>query len=152
MESYNLFEEASCQHYIKRIHQLTPQSQAQWGKMNVAQMLNHCQQPFFVVDGQLKAKTNPIFKFLFGGSAKREMLTKPEFRKSLPTFKEFQIVDKKEFEKERDGLIQTIKKFSTNGEAGILNKEHGLFGTMTTEEWNLLLSKHLDHHLKQFGV
>lgn len=148
----NLFEEKTTSHFIERINKLSPQSEAKWGKMNVAQMLNHCQKPFLIVDGSLKAKTNPIFKFLFGKSAKNEMLNKPEFRKSLPTFKEFQIADQKEFEKEKAVLIQSIEKFKTKGEAGIVNKDHGLFGKMTTEEWNLLLSKHLDHHLKQFGV
>lgn len=150
--NHNLFEEASCQHYIQRIHKLTPQSQAKWGKMNVSQMLSHCQKPFLIVDGSLIAKTNPIFKFLVGKSAKKEMLTKPEFRKSLPTFKEFQINDPMEFEKEKTALIQSIEKFKTKGEAGLVNKDHGLFGYMNTDEWNLLLSKHLDHHLKQFGV
>lgn len=149
---HNLFEQADCQHYIQRIQRLTPQSRAQWGKMNVSQMLGHCQRPFQIVDGQLKAKINPVFKFLFGRSAKKEMLTKPDFRKSLPTFKEFQIVDAKEFENERTLLIQCIENFRNKGEAGIVNRDHGLFGTMTTEEWNILLSKHLDHHLKQFGV
>jgi hypothetical protein len=152
MNHNNLFEEANCQHFIQRINKLTPQSQAQWGKMNVSQMLNHCQKPFLIVDGSLNAKTNPIFKFLFGKSAKKEMLTKPEFRKSLPTFKEFQINDTKEFEREKAALIQSIETFKIKGETGILNKDHGLFGSMNTEEWNMLLSKHLDHHLKQFGV
>lgn len=148
----NLFDQQVAGHFIDRIQKLTPQSQALWGKMNVAQMLNHCQKPFLIVDGNLKAKTNPIFKLLVGKRAKNEMLNKPEFRKSLPTFKEFMIVDQKEFEKEKAVLIKSIETFKTKGEAGIVNREHGLFGNMSTEEWNILLSKHLDHHLKQFGV
>ncbi len=149
---HNLFQQADCQHYIQRIGQLTPQSQAKWGKMNVSQMLSHCQKPFLIVNGSLQAKVNPVFRFLFGKSAKKEMLTKPEFRKSLPTFKEFQIVNAVEFEYEKKFLIQCIENFMHKGEAGIVNKDHGLFGPMTTEEWNVLLAKHLDHHLKQFGV
>ena len=32
------------------------------------------------------------------------------------------------------------------------NKENHSFGRLTKEEWNRMFYKHLDHHLKQFGV
>jgi hypothetical protein len=30
--------------------------------------------------------------------------------------------------------------------------EHFIFGAMTMEQWNALQWKHIDHHLRQFGV
>ena len=29
---------------------------------------------------------------------------------------------------------------------------HPFFGAMTSEEWSVLMYKHLDHHLRQFGA
>lgn len=41
---------------IDRINQLKPGMQPAWGKMNVTQMLGHCQQPMKVAFGELKIK------------------------------------------------------------------------------------------------
>ena len=37
-----LFTSSSLSQILSRIEKLTPNSQRQWGKMNVAQMLAHC--------------------------------------------------------------------------------------------------------------
>jgi hypothetical protein len=31
-------------------------------------------------------------------------------------------------------------------------KESNSFGKLTASEWNIMMYKHLDHHLTQFGV
>ena len=56
MEVKNLFDPAVKQDIIARINKLTPQSQRQWGKMDVAQMLAHCQMPLGVATGDHKLK------------------------------------------------------------------------------------------------
>ncbi len=38
----NLFDSKDLTETIDRIHQLTPLTQGQWGKMTVGQMLAHC--------------------------------------------------------------------------------------------------------------
>ena len=45
----------------------TEASKAEWGKMNVGQMLTHCQKPFDVINGDLKMETKIGFmkKFIF---------------------------------------------------------------------------------------
>lgn len=40
----NLFHQEAAQEILQRIEKLTPESQALWGKMDVAQMLTHCGQ------------------------------------------------------------------------------------------------------------
>ncbi|MCW3083037.1 MAG: hypothetical protein JWP12_403 [Bacteroidetes bacterium] len=54
MES--LFNPADNQKIITRINSVTPESKAQWGKMNAAQMLAHCQPPLLVAFDELKLK------------------------------------------------------------------------------------------------
>lgn len=45
-----------------------------------------------------------------------------------------------------------IKKTADLGESYFDGKENRSFGKLTKEEWNTLFAKHLDHHLRQFGV
>ena len=43
-----------------------------------------------------------------------------------------------------------IDVFNEREEAKL--KAHPMFGQLTKQQWRDLLVKHLDHHLKQFGV
>ncbi len=72
MEVKNLFDAAVKQKIITRINTLTPQSHAQWGKMNVAQMLAHCQMPLGVATGKHTLKRN-FFLSLIGPLFKKQL-------------------------------------------------------------------------------
>jgi hypothetical protein len=148
----NLFDNKIMDHYIGRINSLKHEQQRQWGKMDVAQMLTHCQRPFLIADGTLKLKPNKIIRFLFGKMARRNLLAGKPFPRNSPTFPEAIVVDKREFEKERAGLIEAIRTFNRKGPGGITITDHPFFGEMNPEIWSLLLSTHLNHHLEQFGA
>jgi hypothetical protein len=150
MES--LFEKQTSQRFIDRIHLLTPQTQSQWGRMNVAQMLAHCQVPLKVASGELVPRINPLIRLLFGKSAKRQLTNEPEFRRNIPTFREARITDRRVFETERNRLVEALQDFQRKGPAGLTKKPHPFFGEMSTGDWDLLQVKHLDHHLRQFGI
>jgi hypothetical protein len=74
------------------------------------------------------------------------------FRKNSPTAKSLIVADEREFDKEREQLSRLIDKFVSGGAAGCTKHPHSFFGKMTPEEWAVLTYKHLDHHLRQFGV
>ncbi|MBA2611957.1 MAG: DUF1569 domain-containing protein [Bacteroidetes bacterium] len=150
MES--LFKPETTQKFIERINRLTPQAKAEWGKMDVAQMLTHCQKPLEIASGELVPKVSPIIKLLFGKSAKRSILRDPQFKKNIPTFAEAKIVDQRVFDTEKKKLIEYVESFQKKGPKGITKAAHPFFGPMTIEEWDALQTKHLDHHLRQFGV
>lgn len=114
-------------------------------------MALHCQKPLDVADGKLILKRS-LIEFLFGEMAKNDFLKRDEFKKSLPTAPEFRIHDTPDFEREKQILLDKIQKFGTMGAKVIVNKKHPFFGTMTDEEWGILQYKHLDHHLRQFGL
>ena len=44
----SLFDNATYNEVIQRFNNLSPGSQRQWGKMDVAQMLTHCKEAFKV--------------------------------------------------------------------------------------------------------
>ena len=43
-------------------------------------------------------------------------------------------------------------QFHEGGESQCTSHPHPLFGKITPLEWGTGMYKHLDHHLKQFGV
>jgi hypothetical protein len=148
MDVKNLFDPAVKQEIIERINKLTPQSQRQWGKMDVGQMLAHCQMPLGVAVGKHTLKRN-FFLSLIGPLFKKQLYNDKPFKRNLPTDKSFIMTDSKDFEKEKEGLLQMINSFS---EIAMSDAPHPFFGKLTKEEWSKGTWKHLDHHLQQFGV
>ena len=148
MEVKNLFDATVKQEIIDRINKLTPQSQRQWGKMDVAQMLAHCQMPLGVATGKHKLKGSGFLK-LIGPLLKGLLFNNKPFKKNLGTDKSFIMTTPKEFEKEKSGLIQMINDFSASS---MTDEPHPIFGKLTKEQWSKGTWKHLDHHLQQFGV
>jgi len=148
MEVKNLFDTTVKQDIIKRIGTLTPQNQAVWGKMNVTQMLAHCQMPLGVATGKHKLKRN-FFLSLIGPMFKKKLYDEVPFKHSLPTDKSFIITNPQDFEKEKQNLIDMVNSFSENSMSG---EPHPFFGKLTKEEWSKGTWKHLDHHLQQFGA
>ena len=146
-----LFEPAATSKILSRIENLKPDTKALWGKMNVAQMLAHCEVPIEVGLGDKKYKRAFIGR-IFGNIAKKGFLKDKPFGKNLPTDKHFLMTDEKNFEEEKNKLINLVKRFASVGLLGITTEPHPFFGKMTPEEWGLLTWKHLDHHLTQFGV
>jgi len=48
-------------------------------------------------------------------------------------------------------LIKNFSRF-TEKPVPITVMNHPFWGKMTYKDWNKLMWKHIDHHLKQFGV
>jgi LPS sulfotransferase NodH len=49
-------------------------------------------------------------------------------------------------------LFGLVNRFVAAGANGCTNHPHSFFGQLTPDEWAILMYKHLDHHLRQFGV
>lgn len=149
----SLFNEEQSRLMIKRIHSLTPMSEAQWGGMSVSQMLAHLQLPFELARDRIDIKPMRLMSFLFGRSAKRKLVADDRpFEKHMPTFKEARIKDARQFETEKSKLIRLIEEFQQGGPVAISQKPHPFFGKMTPQDWDILQYKHVDHHLRQFGA
>lgn len=148
----SLFNLADNNEVIVRIEKLDASAHAAWGKMNVAQMLNHCQEPIMVAFGQKQHKRQ-LIGMLFGKMAKKQILDNDKpLKKGLPTSPGFAIKDEHNFETERTKLINLVRRFAEKGPAAITKNIHPFFGKMTVHDWNKMMYKHLDHHLRQFGV
>jgi hypothetical protein len=145
----SLFIESDRQEIIDRINSVTTSSQTMWGKMNVTQVLAHCQVGIRGAYGELTFKRG-LVGMLFGGMIKKSMTKDATpFKPGLPTDKAFIITGEKNFDEEKTKLIELVKQFSP---AKIQAGPHPFFGKMTPKEWDILQWKHLDHHLRQVGA
>lgn len=135
----------------ERINKLTPESQRQWGTMNVAQMLAHCNAALNSVTSGGQDKQSFIGK-IFGKWAKKSFTEGKPFKQNLPTAKGFIVTDQRDFNREKQELLEQLSKVEKNGKAMVDGRVHAFFGKMSVNEWALLMHNHLDHHLRQFGV
>jgi hypothetical protein len=132
---------------------LTPNSKPQWGKMNVAQMLAHCNVAYEIVHEPGKhAPPGFIGKWFANVFAKGLVIGDKPYPKNSPTAPMFLIKDAKDFAAEKTRLIAYINKTFKQGKSHFDGLENMTFGKLSAQQWNTLFSKHLDHHLRQFGV
>lgn len=146
----SIFNTSDNQEIINRIQQLTPNTKALWGKMSVDQMLKHCNDAVLVAFNEKELHVPFVFRIL-GRMLKNTVLKKPEFDKNSPTAKEFKYSTNFDFNLVQQELINSVTRFQ-EGEKSIKCIKHPFWGTMNAKDWNNLQWKHLDHHLKQFGV
>jgi len=133
---------------IHRFNQLSPVTPALWGKMNASQMLAHCNAQIRVALGDDKLPPSIIGK-LFGRFLKKKVLDEKPYSRNLPTAPSFVVKQTPDFEDAKKKLLESIHKFDNTG---ITKEAHPFFGKMTVEEWSRGTWKHLEHHLKQFGL
>jgi hypothetical protein len=147
----NLFQHEAVDDVISRIDTLQPTTQHLWGKMDVAQMMAHCSAALDMASGRIVLPRLFIGRIL--GPFVRPVFTNDKpFSKNSPTDKNFVIADQRDFAKEQEQLKVRIRHFHQGGEAQCTKHPHSFFGPLTPQEWATGMYKHLDHHLRQFGV
>jgi hypothetical protein len=135
---------------LARIGELRPDSQRRWGQMSVGQMLWHVNEAMEVALGLVTIPAakrplplpRPLIKFIVIN------LPWPKGAPTLPSW-----VPKKEYDftAERDRCLKLIDDMA----AKRIDDEWPMsptLGYMTGTDVTRLQAKHLDHHLKQFGV
>ncbi len=135
-----------------RIARLSPESPRQWGTMTPSQMAAHLSAFVGMALGEVRPPRMFVGR-LIGPIVKRFALRdeKPMPR-NLPTVPGYAVTDDREFVRERDRLAALVDRLCRGGAASCTAHPHSFFGSMTPEEWGRLTYKHLDHHLRQFGV
>lgn len=149
----SLFDERKRGEIVDRISLLTAESRAAWGKMNVGEMLCHCADGVKMSTGELPVADKSNF-FL-------RIVVKPLIVHVLPMPKDAPTADEinptikgtkpEDFENDRRRLLENLEKLIALP-ADYSWAKHPAFGAMNRKQWGLLGHKHLDHHLRQFGV
>ena len=148
----NIFTKPVTDNIIQRINKLTPDTAPVWGKMNVAQMLAHSNVTYEMIFENIHPKPNFLMRFILKALVKNKVVGETPYPHSSKTAPQFIIKESKDFDSEKQRLINYINKTQQLGEKHFDKKESASFGPLNKTEWNNMLYKHLDHHLNQFGV
>ena len=136
---------------IERLNKLSPESKAVWGRMNVDQMMSH-----LVQSGELPfVATVPDRSSLFSRVMKPLVLYLLPMPKEIKTSAE---IDQQQDGRKPEGLdadrTRVIQEIDRLGTLPVDHEclYHPFFGKLSAKEWAVLGHKHIDHHLRQFGV
>jgi len=148
----NLFEPATAKEMKERLARLGPNSQRQWGKMTAPQALAHVATTMEWAVGDASPGRMFIGR-IFGPIAKSQLLKDDRpMAKNTPTARSLVVADERDLNRERERLCRLLDRFHAGGPEKCTKHPHTFFGPLTPQEWAQLMYKHLDHHLRQFGV
>lgn len=149
----DLYTEKGVNETIDRINKLQPETQPQWGKMSVDQMLAHCNVAYQMAYNSGEYRKPGFFdKLIVKLFVKKAVVGPKAYPKNGRTAPEFIIKDPRDFEVEKNKLVSYIIKTQKLGRDHFDNKASVSLGKLSADEWNVCFSKHLDHHLTQFDV
>lgn len=148
----NIFTKEVTDQVVARIQRLTPETRPQWGKMNVAQMLAHVSVSYEMVFTDKHPKPGAFKRWLLKTFVKETVVGEKPYKRNSPTAPAFLITDERDFAAEQRRLIDYLWRIQSLGQAAFQGRESNSFGELTSDEWNTMFYKHLDHHLTQFGV
>jgi hypothetical protein len=134
---------------MRRLQALTPGHTARWGKFSAAAMVAHLNDATRMALGELDvpAKAPPFLRYAPVRYLLIHVLPMP---KSAPTAPQL-LARSAEADLSREQQAFAVL-FDRLGGATTLAPTHPAFGTMTRRDWGVLCHKHIDHHLRQFGV
>jgi hypothetical protein len=147
----SLFNQKDREALSQRVAALEPGATRQWGKMNPAQMLLHCAVFLEGAIGDRPVKQAFLGKVLTPFIRRLALGARP-FRRTGPIDPTYVVADARGFEVERARLATLIDRFIQRGPDTVAKATHPFFGRLNGDEWGRLMYKHLDHHLRQFGV
>lgn len=145
-----VFDPAVRDELIGRINSLNENSVAQWGKMNIHQMLKHC----IIWDEWVLGTHKVEYKQSFLGKIFGKMALKSSVKDDKPLKKNMPadrlaVKDApKDVERQKRVWMERIASYNHYSNPAFV---HGFFGKMSTEQIGVFAYKHSDHHLRQFG-
>ncbi len=148
----SIFSTRTIDSLCERINKINKNSTPIWGKMNAYQMLKHCTESEKINLGEVQLKR--LFIGLLFGKMALNTITKNDLpgKKNSPTHPSLVITDHGDCNVQKKALINQIKKYQDTKSQDFKNRVHPFFGKMPINKWDIMIVKHMDHHLRQFGV
>jgi hypothetical protein len=148
----NIFQPDASREIKERLSRLQPDSERQWGKMNPAQAVAHCCKGMEQALGDVRPPRMLIGRLIGGFIKSKALGDDAPIRRNSGTVPGFEVLDQRDFLAECRRLNGLIDRVIASGPSGCTDHPHSFFGHMTPEQWGILMYKHLDHHLRQFGA
>ncbi len=148
----SLFVPSGRNEILGRLQRLEPGALRRWGRMDPAQMLAHCAAAMETATGDAIRPQKLIGKVLAPFVRGKLLGGETPMMKNAPTDPAFVVADPRDFGREKARLTALVTRFCGAGPAAADGRIHSFFGRLAGDEWGVLMYKHLDHHLRQFGA
>jgi hypothetical protein len=137
------------QEILDRVARVTPDRPALWGRMSAPQMVCHLAESLKMTLGELPVKHKRVpIRY---PPLKQLIVYLAPFPKNMPTAPELLARSPRDWQADMADLLALVDRFTPRG-PGRRWPEHPAFGTLSEHAWGVLVYRHMDHHLKQFGV
>lgn len=143
-----LYDAARRDELVRRLATLSHDRAPQWGKFTAPRMVSHLLEAFRLSRGELVLPRRPVpLRWLI----RRLLIHTLPFPKGAPTAPEMSSRKPNSWDADVAALQADIAAVREPA-AGAVLAVHPFFGDMSAHDWGVLLYKHTDHHLRQFGV
>jgi hypothetical protein len=133
-----------------RVERLAPDRARQWGSMSAQQMVCHLSESLKMALGELQVA--PKHLPIRYPPLKQLVIYVAPFPKNAPTAPELVIAGTPQPWGDDVATLQTlIDRFTARASASAW-PDHPAFGKLSRRGWGVLVFRHIDHHLRQFGV
>lgn len=132
-----------------RLGALTPEATARWGRMHARQMLAHLVDAARMALGELDVPARS--RLLSWTPLKQFIIYCAPFPRNAPTAPELIARSAEDWAGDVARLERLLGTFASRDPHGSWPR-HAAFGSMTGRAWGVLIYRHTDHHLRQFGV
>ena len=145
----SVWNEADYREICSRLDRLRPDAAPRWGRFTAPQMVCHLADALKMASGTLSVQPKKLP--IRHPPLKQLIIYWLPFPKSAPTAPELVTRVATEWHGELRELRQQLEAFQKRGPAGPF-VPHPAFGRLSSRAWGVLVYRHTDHHLKQFGV
>ncbi|MGE0594258.1 MAG: DUF1569 domain-containing protein [Vicinamibacterales bacterium] len=142
-----IFGPAARASLITRAGALAPEAPRRWGRMDAPLMLAHLTDALRMATGDLSIA--PRGGPLSWPPVRHAIIHWLPFPKGAPTAPELLSRAAADFDEERRQLAVLLERVAAPGHTF---GAHPAFGTLSREDWGVLIYRHMDHHLRQFGA
>jgi hypothetical protein len=146
----SIFDSSARAELAARLKRLTSDAKPLWGKMNAAQAQKHLEGAAEMAMGRIQIASRPsVLKNALG---RWLVIHSPmPWPKGAPTAPQLIPDALRDFEAGSPTLIKLTEEAAALGESGTW-ADHPAFGKMTGRDWGVMIWRHTDHHLRQFGL
>lgn len=134
---------------LARMDEVSPPRMPRWGTMNAEQMVKHVTAQLELSLGDLDVE--PRSSWLGRWPMRHILIHWAPWPKSAPTAPELIKFSDAHWDEARAKFKQTFDQVVARGAGGQF-APHPLFGKLSTNSWGVLMYRHMDHHLRQFGL
>jgi hypothetical protein len=146
-----MWDAPAAQEIHDRISRLTPERRGAWGRMTAPAMVCHLAESARMALGELQVV--PVNLPIRFPPLKQLIIYLAPFPKGAPTAPELIARPPADWSKDVADLQRVLERVRARGaDQNAVWPTHPAFGRLSRRAWGVLIYRHTDHHLRQFGV